>query len=113
MWIFFVSRFPDQLKKYTLLFAYLCSITFLAVLTWYGFRISFRVMAQTSPALQLPMFYPYVAVPIGAFLMMINFIYLMIEQIENYRSGDPEELEVAAGVEEGVQKAELNDLEEE
>lgn len=104
---FFLNRVPDKVKKMMVLLSYIASIIFLGIISRYGLSIALRVMRQTSPALQLPMTYAYIAIPIGAFLMLLNFVYLLLEEIESRRLKMPDQLDVVGGVEEGLQKEDL------
>ncbi|MDW7661918.1 MAG: TRAP transporter small permease [Bacillota bacterium] len=106
---FFLNRVPEKVRKMMVLLSYIASIIFLGFISRYGLSISLRVMRQTSPALQLPMTYAYIAIPIGAFLMLLNFVYLLAKEIENQRSETPDLLDVVGGVEEGLQKEDLKD----
>lgn len=56
--------------------AYLLAAAFCAFLAWHGIRLmSFTIAhGQTSPALEVPMWVPYLAMPLGSALMMIHFI---------------------------------------
>ena len=40
------------------------------------------VTRQTSPALQLSMFYPYIVLPVGALIMLLNFLLLFLKETE-------------------------------
>jgi TRAP-type C4-dicarboxylate transport system permease small subunit len=82
---FFVDKVSENYKKYEkplILSIYIICIIFLSIIVIYGLRISCLVTKQTSPALQLPMVYPYLAIPIGIFMMVINFIAILLEEIE-------------------------------
>ena len=56
--------------------AYLLAAAFCAALVWYGIRLmAFTVShVQTSPALGVPMWVPYAAMPIGSALMALHLI---------------------------------------
>ncbi|MBN2396719.1 MAG: TRAP transporter small permease [Candidatus Atribacteria bacterium] len=89
---FLVDKISVNYKKYEkplILSSYILCIIFLSAITFYGLRISFHVNKQTSPALQLPMIYPYLAIPIGTFMMVINFIAILLEEIENHKATSP------------------------
>jgi len=89
---FLVDKISENYKKYAkplILSSYILCIIFLSTIAIYGLRISFLVTKQTSPALQLPMVYPYLAIPIGTFMMVLNFIAILLEEIENYKATSP------------------------
>lgn len=50
---------------------------FCVLLIWKGFPAAFGNMRQVSPAMRVPMTLPYLAIPVGATLMLIKSIALM------------------------------------
>jgi len=55
-----------------------CIAGFCLLLMWEGFPAAIDNMRQVSPAVRIPMTIPYMAVPIGATLMLIKALCLMI-----------------------------------
>ncbi|MBR1673050.1 MAG: TRAP transporter small permease [Fretibacterium sp.] len=55
---------------------YLLAAVFCAALCWYGLRLMLFTVArgQTTPAMGLPMWVPYAAMPLGSALMVLHFI---------------------------------------
>lgn len=53
-------------------------VLFLAVLIYYGFALSLRVSGQLSPALQISMMWPYLSIPVGCCLMLIEIVAAML-----------------------------------
>jgi len=51
--------------------------TFAALLTWNGWPLAVRNASQLSPSAQIPMIYPYIAVPVGGALVMIYALWLL------------------------------------
>jgi TRAP-type C4-dicarboxylate transport system permease small subunit len=49
----------------------LCSITFLAIMVYQGIRMIKLASWQTSPAMELPMSYVYIAIPLGCAAMLL------------------------------------------
>lgn len=45
---------------------------FLLVIIYWGFKILGVIKFQTSPSMGISMMYPYSAVPVGSFFMLIN-----------------------------------------
>ncbi len=82
---FVLDRFPEKYRKSVLFIGYSCCIIFLSFVVVYGFDLSFRVVRQKTPAMQLSMFYPYLAIPTGAFVMVLNYISLFIEEIKGFK----------------------------
>jgi C4-dicarboxylate transporter DctQ subunit len=53
---------------------------FLCILFWQGLELAVLNHDQLSPALELPMCFPYAAVPIGALLMLIDLFADVLER---------------------------------
>jgi|WetSurMetagenome_2_1015567.scaffolds.fasta_scaffold31421_2 TRAP-type C4-dicarboxylate transport system permease small subunit len=49
-------------------------IGFLAVVGYFGLRLSLSQASQTSPVMNLSMFWPFLAVPVGCLLMIIHYL---------------------------------------
>lgn len=60
------------------LLALACIAAFCGVLIWEGFRAAIQNMEQLSPAMQIQMAIPYMAVPVGATLMLVKLLCLMV-----------------------------------
>ncbi|QJT08778.1 TRAP transporter small permease [Oceanidesulfovibrio marinus] len=52
----------------------LTTISFLALLAWQGWQLAYRSRFQVSPAFDLPMIYPYLAVPVGMTMMVLDVL---------------------------------------
>ena len=63
---------------------------FLAVIAFWGFKILGVIKFQVSPSMQISMLYPYLAVPVGCILMLINSLRITVATI----SGSPLDPEV-------------------
>lgn len=48
------------------------TIVFLCIMTWNGFKVVETTLAQTSPAMQVPMAAIYAAFPVGGVLMILE-----------------------------------------
>ena len=66
---------PDAVKNYLKLFINLLILIFLIMISYGGIRLSVSVIQQTSPALRLSFFWPYLSVPVGAMLMIIQILH--------------------------------------
>ncbi len=73
---FFVDLLPKRLKWLFKLLALLLWLGFLLFLDFYSFKVVGHLFTsmQTSPALQLPMYVIYLAVPIGSIMMTIRVL---------------------------------------
>jgi TRAP-type C4-dicarboxylate transport system permease small subunit len=76
---FVVNRFPEKARGWINLVAKLGMLFFLIYFTIGGFRVSWAVRDQDSPALLFSMAYAYLAAPVGGFFMMIQLMPLLIE----------------------------------
>jgi len=55
-----------------------CIAVFCGVLIWQGFRAAIQNIEQLSPAMEIQMAIPYLAVPVGATLMLVKVLCLMV-----------------------------------
>ncbi len=62
---------------------------FLVIIAYWGFKILGIIKFQVSPSMQISMFYPYLAVPVGSILMLINSLRITVATISG-RTLDPE-----------------------
>lgn len=67
---------------------YTIGAIFLVVVLYYGWPLALRNAAQTAPASRIPMIYPYMALPVGAFLMLVQIALSWVVGFE--RDGDNE-----------------------
>jgi C4-dicarboxylate transporter DctQ subunit len=70
----FVSHLPRRLQKVCLLISYVSMAIFTAVLIYGGYRFVVRGSQQISAAMQIPMVYVYIVLPVGGGLI---FFYLL------------------------------------
>ncbi len=55
-----------------------CIAGFCLLLMWEGFPAAINNMGQMAPATRIPMTIPYMAIPVGASLMLIKVLCLMV-----------------------------------
>ncbi|WP_447556130.1 TRAP transporter small permease [Vreelandella sp. EE22] len=58
----------------------LCSAIFAIIIIKYGFDLVGRVANQTAPSTRVSMMWPYMAVPLGGVVILINSIALLIDE---------------------------------
>jgi TRAP-type C4-dicarboxylate transport system permease small subunit len=73
-----IRRVPAAARRATLLGGHLLILAFLGVVLVAGVGMVGRVAGQTSAALELPMAIPYAAIPVGAALMLYEYVRLMV-----------------------------------
>jgi C4-dicarboxylate transporter, DctQ subunit len=83
-----VTYLPVKGKKIFSIIANLISIVFCVFLIWSGSGIVTSVIefGSVTPSTGLPMFIPYLAIPVGASLMAIRFLQLLVQDIKSFRS---------------------------
>lgn len=95
---------PDKGKRICSLLANLVAISFCIILMWSGSTIVSSVMefGNVTPAIGLPMFIPYLALPVGAGLMFIRFLQLLIDDIKHFNT--PQSKDIIPSINEEVTK---------
>lgn len=89
-----VRILPPKIMRYVTVFSGMCSVTFCLSLTVLGVAL-LDIMWETgqlSPALEIPMVWAYLSVPVGGLLTALRFYQAMVAKVLSLRS----EQEVAA-----------------
>ena len=76
-----VERLPKSLGVQAKVLACAISLVFYAMLIWYGFEMVGETMEQESAALELPMGYVYLAVPLSAIVLFICEIKNVLDDL--------------------------------
>ena len=74
----FLERLPPSLRRAMTIIALVSVAVVLSIILWGGIQLVAVTRAQISPALRISMSIPYLAVPVGAALMLVHtlgFIY--------------------------------------
>lgn len=74
----FRDRLPQPLGRHVELFNHVVVLAFLAVMTWYGAELAISNWNQQTPALRISKAIPYLAVPVGGVLMLIQVVRLLV-----------------------------------
>ena len=82
-----VNAVRPSLRKIMILFIHLAVCVLMGVVVYQGFVLSLMVGDQQSPAMQLPMTWPYMAVPVGAALIFIQATALFFKQMSGLPPG--------------------------
>lgn len=69
------KRFVDTLRA----LSHLAILSFVALLAYHGWRLALSAEGQRSPALAIPMAWPYFIIPLGALFMFTQQIAVIIE----------------------------------
>lgn len=70
----------------------LCSTLFAFIMTKYGYDLMDRVASQTAPSTRVSMMWPYMAIPAGGVVVMINSLGLLIDEALNISSQPKQEV---------------------
>lgn len=82
-----IERMPPALRRVLTIVALLAVAAILAVILWGGIQLVAITRAQISPALRISMSVPYLAVPVGAALMLLHTMGFILETI-NAKTAD-------------------------
>ncbi|MCM3762146.1 TRAP transporter small permease [Alkalihalobacillus oceani] len=66
-------------------------IIFFSFIGFYGYEMAVSNSSQFSAILQLPMVYPYLFIPLGSLLLILEVIFLTIIQTSDYRKQEVKE----------------------
>ena len=77
----FMERLPPRLRRRLSIIALLSVAAILTIILWGGIQLVAITRAQISPALRIPMSVPYLAVPVGAALMLLHTMVLIFKMI--------------------------------
>ena len=69
-----VERLPLHLQGIITFFIRIVLIAFLCIIAKEGLSLALFNAAQNSPAMEVPMVFPYLAIPVGAALMIVQLI---------------------------------------
>lgn len=74
------------------MFVLVVSLAFSMFLVYSGVQLVASMISngQVSPAMEIPLWWIYISIPIGGVLMTIRFIQSFIKQINEYKSGSQE-----------------------
>ncbi|MFW6054812.1 MAG: TRAP transporter small permease, partial [Thermodesulfobacteriota bacterium] len=67
-----VEQFPSGMQRWIVAFTQLSMIAFLCFVAKEGWSMAVFNASQHSPSMEIPMFYPYLAIAAGAILMIIE-----------------------------------------
>lgn len=83
-----VVYLPSSLKKVFSLLANFAAIIFCFIVIASGYESVVNVfeIGNITPSLGIPMYIPYLAIPVGGLLMMIRFLQLLAIDIKSFQS---------------------------
>ncbi|AOY74525.1 TRAP transporter small permease [Clostridium formicaceticum] len=88
-----VTYLPERLKKVFAVLSSVISIVFsiMIIIAGWGMILNALKFDAVSASLRMPLLYPYLAIPVGSFLMMIRFIQELWGNIKKLISHSAEE----------------------
>lgn len=80
-----VKLLPKMTRRVVEILAIVISIFYCAVVVYAGMNLVLRVrsMGNITPTLEIPMFIPYLAIPVGVTLMGIRYVMDLIKKIQD------------------------------
>ena len=85
----FLERFPSALRRGLTITALISVLVILTVIFWGGIQLVVITWAQISPALRVSMSIPYLAVPVGAALMLVHTVIFILQAITAKMADEP------------------------
>jgi TRAP-type C4-dicarboxylate transport system permease small subunit len=79
---FVVEKAGPRLRKVLNLLAYALVLLFFTVLLVKGIDMTIFVSRQRSPSVNIPMWIPYLSVPVAGFLMVVQTLTLIFKQLK-------------------------------
>ncbi|MDI7261431.1 MAG: TRAP transporter small permease [Thermodesulfobacteriota bacterium] len=76
-----MDRLNRILWKILIRFAQIIVIAFMATISIHGFILVSKLRGQTSPAMEIPMAWPYLAIPVGCCLIFLEALAMFIFKI--------------------------------
>ncbi len=91
----FVEKLPEGARWKVTFAAEIIIMVFLAAVTVQGIKLMIGLWGQTSPAMDFPMWIPYLAIPVGSVYMFMHLLYLVLSRSSQSISTADLELEAA------------------
>jgi TRAP-type C4-dicarboxylate transport system permease small subunit len=88
-----IDMLPSKARSAAATFSDLVVLAMLAVLVWYGWQLVDRLSFQTSPALDLPVYYVYFALPLTSALMALVIVAKIVGRIQGAPIFDDQQID--------------------
>jgi TRAP-type C4-dicarboxylate transport system permease small subunit len=89
---FFIEKLPERLHHGALALSQVTMIIFLVVVVKEGWLFALSNHSQRSPAMGISMLYPYLAVSVGAGLMILELLADLLHKIFPTQAGSHREM---------------------
>jgi len=80
---FFVDRIPGSMGPQAAFFVSIFIALFLTVILWGGVHLVTLTRHQLSPAMRIPMAWPYLAIPISSLIMLIHELAFIHKRLQS------------------------------
>ena len=77
-----VEVMPPRIQWFMKTAAILVTVLFLCALLYFGWNHALHVFPQRSPTLRISMTWPFLALPVGAAIMLIQYVSVLIGAVE-------------------------------
>jgi TRAP-type C4-dicarboxylate transport system permease small subunit len=77
----FTSLLPTSVQRWIGRLVHLVTALLMVVIFYHGYRLSYLLRDQLSTAMEIPMTWPYLAVPVGATLIFIQAAVLLVSDL--------------------------------
>lgn len=91
----FVEKLPEKGRRIALFAAEIVILLFLAAMAVQGCNLILSLRKQTSPAMELPMWIPYLAIPVGTVHMFLHVLRMTLSRSVHTLSTADLELDAA------------------
>jgi TRAP-type C4-dicarboxylate transport system permease small subunit len=85
---FFTDKLPNQARSAASLCARISIFALLAVIFWGGLHLVLITRHQLSPAMRVPMSWPYMAVPLSSLIMLFHELTFMHMKLKEWIGKD-------------------------
>jgi C4-dicarboxylate transporter DctQ subunit len=80
------TRFPLILQRISKLATDVAVLVFLIFLTYYGYEMTMRAKTQFVPSMNITMFLPYLCIPVGGLLTILQLCLQTAVDISRWRT---------------------------
>jgi len=77
-----LERFTGEKLRRLKIAGCICSMAFLAIMVWQGIRMVQLSVWQTSPAMEIPMSYMYISIPLGCGGMLLLALEELVDLLK-------------------------------
>ena len=95
----FILLLPVKIRKIVGILVMMCCIALCLAIVKFGWDITLMVLRrnQLAPALQMPIGYAYIAIPIGMTLFVVRYIQTIVVTIRDFNKKDEPAAEIDKG----------------